>query len=77
MNIKTTHTLIYTQFYKSQQLLTQQPYREKQEGALQSFVKKKFRPILLNRNKTSQLQNYVSFHRSFNKAVLSAEFNLR
>jgi hypothetical protein len=41
------------------------------------WEEKIFRPILLKQNRKSQLQNYVFFHRSFNIAVLSAEFNLR
>jgi hypothetical protein len=57
-------------------------HREKQEGTLQILFivllkKKVFRPILLKRNKKPQPQNYVLFHSSFNKAALSAEFNLR
>ena len=57
-------------------------HREKQEGALQILFnvllggKKAFRPMLLKRNRKSQLQKYVCFHSSFNKAVLSAEFKL-
>jgi hypothetical protein len=56
-------------------------HAEKQECVLQILfnvlLKKVFRPILLKRNKKPQPQNYVFFHSSFNKAVLSAEFRLR
>ena len=52
-------------------------HREKRESALQILfkilLKKVFRPIYAQTKQKPQQQNYVFFHRSFNKAVLSAD----